>query len=631
MNTSDESDAGRLNPAEHQLLAQEAARWVTLCTEDHNGSADPRALLAWLRRSARHVRAFLLAESHTIGLVTHADRSAHIRGRDADSVSDRQARFEEDIALLRPELGTTSNSDLDGLQAQVVSSQGGVSNSEAPRFLSQAVRDGKLSREQAQEVFDTQAKERRYEGRHRKAGQIAKERGYLTETDPDEIERARDRTHLSSDILRHPTERGGLRLAFAIQNLIALIVLLIAIGSHPGATRTTIGWLQVVAVGGLFGSLVISLLPRGAYRRIHHKAILSAMYLIRNSAVFAGPIAISALLVMAGWTSRELLSPVQAPLVALVLLATSAVGISAAFQAHVKDYFEWREDAFSRVEVRLLRYLKERSGDIAGLRKEVLETAARVLTQNPWMQLPRRFVQRFKGPANVSLWYLSPNPERRCFDITEMTTTGAPADVQKILATFRDTHHPPFLDDMDYVSALKDPGSDTAVDPDQRIHSGKPHVLASLAALVSARRQPQLHVNVREWISRDESHLRLSNISHLPKLSKAWLDYRTAVAYPVFSDRKQRAPASVLLAFANVPNGFTDADLAAIRRVTRLLGSLLPAQGTSATVHRRSRSRVHQRDRYRPTVSVSLEPPNIVTNFLWPLGQMVFGRHTLAG
>jgi hypothetical protein len=314
-----------------------------------------------------------------------------------------------------------------------------------------------------------------------------------------------------------------------------------------------------------------------------------------------------------------------------VLLATAAVGLSTAFQARVKDYFEWREEAFSRVEVRLLRYLNERADDVAALRKEVLETAVRVLTQNPWMQLSRRFVQRFKGPTHVSLWYLSPNSERRCFDVTEMTTTGAPADVQEILATFRATHHPRFLDEVDYWGLQKDPADDAAVGRDQPMLAGQAYALASLAAIVSGRRQPQLHVNVREWISSDAAYLRLSAINHLPKLSKAWLDYRTAVAYPVFSGLEQSGPASVLLAFANVPNGFTDADLAAIRRVTRLLGALLPVEGSSATVRRRSRSRMPPRDRFRATVLPLLEPPNIVTHFLWPLGQMVFGRHALAG
>jgi hypothetical protein len=74
---------------------------------------------------------------------------------------------------------------------------------------------------------------------------------------------------------------------------------------------------------------------------------------------------------MAGWTSRELLSPVQAPLVAVVLLAAAAVGLSAAFQARVKDYFEWREEAFSRVEVRLLRYLNERAVNRPGIPGEL--------------------------------------------------------------------------------------------------------------------------------------------------------------------------------------------------------------------------------------------------------------------
>jgi GAF domain-containing protein len=71
----------------------------------------------------------------------------------------------------------------------------------------------------------------------------------------------------------------------------------------------------------------------------------------------------------------------------------------------------------------------------------------------------------------------------------------------------------------------------------------------------------------------DRSYLDKISIARLPENSKRWLDFASAVAYPVFSpgggsDR----PVGVLLAFKCVKNGITAEDKSVLVMLARLLG-----------------------------------------------------------
>jgi hypothetical protein len=78
-----------------------------------------------------------------------------------------------------------------------------------PHFLSQAVHDGLLSSQQAQEISDKHQNERRISGKSRLAGEIASDLGYLTTRQCEEIEHAKRRARAHAQAQRDPVNCGG--------------------------------------------------------------------------------------------------------------------------------------------------------------------------------------------------------------------------------------------------------------------------------------------------------------------------------------------------------------------------------------------------------------------------------------
>jgi hypothetical protein len=610
-----------------QITAQ-AAHWAACFSEFDDMSSQHLELLAWLKQSPRHVRAFLLAQATAIDLVS---RFSHLREEAATSPSQISAA---EVELLRQGIADFAKQD-----AGLEDSSAPPAEPTASPFLAHAVASGRLSAEQAEEVIAIQDQERQFEGHARRAGHIATERGYMTKSQCDEVEATRHRARNQYHKIHDPTERGGPRLASSLQTCIAIFALVIALTCAPIQTDPLLPIIATGALVMLFGSLILSLLPRRSLQGIHRRGARSIFYVVRNSGVLSGPIAVSSLLVVSltgsGVAHDQALSLLQIGLIGLVLLSTTAIAVSAVFQAKVKDYFEWREEAFSRIERRVIRFVRSRRDDPHAanqLRQDILNSGALVLRQNPWIQLPRRIVERIRGPAVVSLWYLTPNEDSQCFEVSAMSLKGAPDHVRRVLARFVRGYRPPFLDEGRYHDALRRCTDRRGIlDRTRFVEMEMRKSFASLTGIVSGRRQPQEGVDVDEWIALDASHLRLRSLNRLSKVERAWLDYRTVVAYPVMTRRTQSATPSVLLAFSNVPNGFTDSDRASIRRIVQLLSGVLPYDSDAivpATTVATAPAADLVADPYSgPTAPA--EPPNFITNCLKPVGQLLFGHHAL--
>ncbi len=260
----------------------------------------------------------------------------------------------------------------------------------------------------------------------------------------------------------------------------------------------------------------------------------------------------------------------------VVLLTLSAfwrhyrIRVSGVRSALQRGLFKALDDAMLDLE-------KGNQVDVAGAASEILRQSAAILSLNPWANLVRKLGFWAPSSGALSLWYLEPDEDIGRFRIGVFEAFNAPVKVIEAFGKIKDEHRPVMLDHERYCDAVR------AI----RARAGSASVKEELTKDLFR----STYLSVAGWVSYygtaletghamscaalDDGYRELA-LKHLPKKRKTanWLEFRSLAAYPVF-DKNTAEPPSVLIAFSDLRNGFSEEDKNWLVSVSRILGMLL--------------------------------------------------------
>ena len=208
--------------------------------------------------------------------------------------------------------------------------------------------------------------------------------------------------------------------------------------------------------------------------------------------------------------------------------------------------------------------------------QELLDLTAKTITLNPWVhELSQLGKLVGKTAGGVSLWYLEPNdtdPNKFThFSIVAISAPGASKEGVNCFEQLKNGHHPVRYNEDVYRKKIAHyTRSDGTLDKRGFREDPDHDNFISLAGFVYARQQSEMTGKAEECLALNTHHWKALSPVPTDRKVRRWLDFRSVAAFAV--QGKGDRPLGALLAFKNVPNGFTPPDHDVLLTTSRLLG-----------------------------------------------------------
>jgi GAF domain-containing protein len=453
----------------------------------------------------------------------------------------------------------------------------------SPKFLAVAVHLNILTVDDALAIEEERAESARWFPPAPLCGELGRDRKLITARDCEVIEEKKAELTKAGYLLRDPLaksvqKRGTVRAGVIVGSLVLLMV-----AAAWGISRDV----EVTsAVGGLAAAIVTAL--HWMSPAVIDGRILWHRY-VRHAAIAALPISFGYSVLIILWFDSPksiyltALTPAQSTLMSVLTLSVSATyfAVQASWRRTELRASRVREQRLGRTCTRTLEAWFS-STTFADAAAGMVQDAVRILSVNIWAGLVGRIVLGNRDVASVHVIYLEPSASGNTFDVKLYETSDSRADVKLATDRIRAAHHPVHFDTQWYdktVSHCQRVAGENWTDLFIKQLDRSERV--SFTGLVFSRRKPIHSNDLDRCPVFDRTYM--SCLKDVNPLVRNALDFRSVIAYPVFSSKNQDgAPRGVLVALRAMRNGFLPQDREAMQKIALLMGIALDTQTLSA-------------------------------------------------